>query len=295
VLGGNATPSTIDAQVYLNNCISRDSTTNVETIGLMIINHKPTYADNCDIQVNNFSATNVNNMGLFIRNIDTASSPIYLNNITLIDTAITAAANIKDPGTGGVIGDSPFNMEVNSAIYTAPGGVIIKGLTVVDNTRDRGPYYINSSLSNPWTDVVIKDLDWTNSVGTTTLPFIEAASNCTIERVRSKFEIDRTSNLTLSTRYQGWRCTNEGAVGAVVFTLPAITDSFTQTEFEFVVKAAQVLRIDPNASDKIHNFGNGDGKYVEASAIGVIMKISYLDADGWLLEINDESALTAEV
>ena len=295
VLGGNATPSTVDADVKLINCVARDSTTYVETIAFRILNHKTTYADNGNVQLIDCTAQNINNMGLYIRNIDKSSTPVYIENMTLIDTALTAASNIKDPGTGSVIGDSPFNMGNNNAIYPNPGGVHINGLKIRDNTRDRGPYYIQAAQGNPWVDVSIKGLDWKNSVGETTIPFIQNASDIIVEKTADPFQLDRTANITLSTKFSRWRMTNSGAAGLVVFELPPITSSFSTTEFEFVVMASQLLRIEPNASDEIHNFGNGDGKYVEANSVGVRITIKFFDADGWIMEVNDESAITAEV
>lgn len=289
VLGGNTTPITNGVGITLDSCMSHDSTTYVETVGLAVINHKDAMANDGFIKINNFTARNVNNHGLFIRNIDKDGQAIELTNITLVDTALTASGNL----IGGQ--DTPFMLYTNTAAsaYEDPGNVYIHGLKIEDNTRDRAPYYI-SSAGNAWTNIKIDGLDWRNSVGETTFPYQDDTDDTEIQWVGKPFVVNRTSSITISQRYSGWRLTNNGAGGAVTFTLPAISASFDTTEFNFYIEAAQVLRIDPNASDKIHNVGNGDGKYVEASAIGIWMKVSYYDADGWLFETNDTSAITSE-
>lgn len=289
VLGGNTTPITNSVGITLDNCMSFDSTTYVETVGLAVINHKDAMANDGFIKINNFTARNVNNHGLFIRNIDKDGQGIELTNITLIDTALTTLGNL----IGGQ--DTPFMLYTNSSntVYEDPGNVRVDGLKIRDNTRDRSPYYI-SSAGNAWTNIKITGLDWVNTVGETSFPYQDDGDDTEIDWIGRPYTVNRTSDITLSQRYAGWRLTNAGASGTVIFTLPAITLAFVTTYFDFYLEAAQVLRIDPNASDSIHNIGNGDGKYVEASSIGVWMRISYHDANGWLFETNDTSAITAE-
>lgn len=290
VLGGNTTPITNSVGIILDNCMSADSTTYVETIGLGIINHKDTMANDGFVKINNFTARNVNNHGLFIRNIDKDGQALELTNITLIDTALTDLVNLISGS------DSPFMLYTNSAssVYEDPGNVSITGLRIVDNTRDRTPYYI-SSAGNAWTNIKITDLDWVNTVGKTSFPYTDNRDDAQIRWLGEPYTVDRTLFITVSQRYSGWRLTNLGAPGMVLFELPAISLAFPTTVFDFYVETAMVLRIAPNVADEIHNIGNGVGKYVEASAKGVHMRITYHDTDGWLFDTNDVSAITAEV
>jgi len=288
-LGSNATPVTNSVGVSILSCTARDSRTYTATVGLRIGNHKSTMANDGYVRVHDFKAMNINNHGLMILNIDKDGQDVELFNVELIDTGLVAAGSMVSSY------DTPCVIYTNSvdASYLDPGGVRISGLRVVDNTRDRTPYYVHS-VGSLWQDVVISDLDWVNSVGETSYPYTDDGNDVIVTWMGEPPRIDRTSSITLSTRYSGLRMTNYGAAGNVTFTLPAITAANINTVFDFYVLTNQVLRIDPNASDKIHAFGNGDGKYVEASAVGVYMRIKYHDADGWLLEINKESALTAE-
>lgn len=288
-LGGNPTPVTNSVSVTLSGCVSRDSRTHTTTVGFAVLNHKAAMANDGYVRLIDCKAMNVNNHGLMIRNIDSSGQDVEIINMELIDTALVAGANLVSGN------DTPCVIYTNSvdASFLNPGGVRVMGLRVVDNTRDRTPYYV-SSAGNLWLNVVIKDLDWLNSVGETSYPYTDDGNDVLVSWVGEPPRIDRTSSITLSTRYTGLRMTNLGAAGNVTFTLPAITAANPNTFFDFFVLTNQVLRIDPNAADKIHAFGTGDGKYVEASAIGVHMRIKYHDADGWLLEVNKESALTVE-
>lgn len=289
VLGGNVTPVTNSVGVELINCVARDSRTYTTTIGYAVLNHRDTMANDGYVRLVNCKAMNVNNHGLMVRNIDKDGQDVEIIDMELVDTALTSAVNMVSGQ------DTPFILYTNTAIssYADPGGVRIHGLRVIDNTRDRTPYYI-SSAGTAWVDVVITDLDWIDSVGETSFPYMDAGTDALVTWVGEPYQVNRTSNITLSTRYSGWKLTNLGAGGAVVFTLPAISACFPWTYFDFFVRTAQILRIDPNASDKIHVFGTGDGKYVDASAIGVWVRIKYHDADGWIMQTNRESAITAE-
>lgn len=75
--------------------------------------------------------------------------------------------------------------------------------------------------------------------------------------------------------------TNEGASGAVAFSLPAATPG---QFFDFVVKATQELRIDPNGSETISlptGVQQAAGKYIGADAIGEFIRIACVKAGEW--------------
>ena len=75
--------------------------------------------------------------------------------------------------------------------------------------------------------------------------------------------------------------TNQGASGAITFSLPAATVGQC---FAFIVKAAQELRIDPNGTETIAlptGVQQAAGKYVGADAIGERLEIECVKAGEW--------------
>ena len=75
--------------------------------------------------------------------------------------------------------------------------------------------------------------------------------------------------------------TNQGASGAITFALPAAT---VGQWFQFIVKAAQELRIDPNGTETIAlptGVQQAAGKYVGADAIGERLEIECVKAGEW--------------
>ena len=76
--------------------------------------------------------------------------------------------------------------------------------------------------------------------------------------------------------------TNEGASGAVVFSLPAAT---VGQWYRFQVKAAQELRIDPNGTETMSLPSAGAkqaaGAYLTANADGESLEIECVKAGEW--------------
>lgn len=75
--------------------------------------------------------------------------------------------------------------------------------------------------------------------------------------------------------------TNEGASGAITFALPAAT---LGAFYDFVVKAAQELRIDPNGTETIAlltGVQQAAGKYIGADAIGEYIRIACVKTGEW--------------
>lgn len=76
--------------------------------------------------------------------------------------------------------------------------------------------------------------------------------------------------------------TNEGAAGAVVFSLPAAT---VGQWYRFKVKAAQELRIDPNGTETMSLPSTGAkqaaGAYLVADADGETLEIECVKAGQW--------------
>jgi hypothetical protein len=75
--------------------------------------------------------------------------------------------------------------------------------------------------------------------------------------------------------------TNEGAGGAITFALPAAT---VGQWYEFVVKATQELRIDPNGTETIAldtGVQQAAGAYITANAIGEHIGVRCVKAGEW--------------
>lgn len=75
--------------------------------------------------------------------------------------------------------------------------------------------------------------------------------------------------------------TNEGASGAIAFSLPAAT---VGQRYGFHVMAAQELRIDPNGSETISlptGVQQAAGKYISADAAGEYIYIVCVKAGQW--------------
>ena len=75
--------------------------------------------------------------------------------------------------------------------------------------------------------------------------------------------------------------TNQGAAGAITFSLPAAT---VGQRYRFVVKAAQELRLDPNGTETISlptGVQQAAGKYIGADAIGERISVECVKAGEW--------------
>lgn len=97
--------------------------------------------------------------------------------------------------------------------------------------------------------------------------------------------ITKTASFTLTSHMSGATCTNLGASGAIAFSLPAAP--IANTLFHFYVQAAQELRIDPGASDKIlylAALAPADGEYVTANAAGEWVTLKANSAGDWLAQ-----------
>lgn len=91
----------------------------------------------------------------------------------------------------------------------------------------------------------------------------------------------KTAAYTVTTTDNGKTFTNEGASGAVAFSLPAATVGLW---YRFVVKAAQELRIDPNGTETISlptGVQQAAGAYIVADAIGERVSVECVTAGKW--------------
>lgn len=92
----------------------------------------------------------------------------------------------------------------------------------------------------------------------------------------------KTANYTVVAGNDNGKCfTNEGAAGAITFSLPPAT---VGQRYAFYVKATQELRIDPNGTETISlltGVQQAAGKYIVADAIGEFIRIVCVKAGEW--------------
>lgn len=91
----------------------------------------------------------------------------------------------------------------------------------------------------------------------------------------------KTAAYTVTTTDNGTVFTNEGATGAITVSLPAATVGLF---YDFVVKAAQELRIDPNGTETIAlptGVQQAAGKYISADADGEFIRIVCVKTGQW--------------
>jgi len=92
----------------------------------------------------------------------------------------------------------------------------------------------------------------------------------------------KTANYTIvANTDNGKTFTNEGASGAITFTLPAAT---VGQWYRFVAKAAQELRIDPNGTETIAldtGVQQAAGAYLTFNAIGERITVECVKAGEW--------------
>jgi len=92
----------------------------------------------------------------------------------------------------------------------------------------------------------------------------------------------KTAAYTVLSGDCGTLFTTEGASGAVTFTLPAATVGL---RYDFLVKATQELRVDPNGTETIALPSSGAqqaaGKYLTADANGESLSVVCVKAGEW--------------
>jgi hypothetical protein len=96
-----------------------------------------------------------------------------------------------------------------------------------------------------------------------------------------KLVTNDTDDEVLTATDSGGVFTNAGDDGAQTFSLPAAAAGM---EFTFVVMAAQELRIDPDAGDKIYYSATAldNGEYLTADAVGESIHLIAVDSANWI-------------
>ena len=95
----------------------------------------------------------------------------------------------------------------------------------------------------------------------------QAGGDSTFEDPYRQTERAMTSSNTIGHYDWNSHITNEGASGTVTVTLDDNTP-VGLGEITFEVKAAQILRIEPQTNSGIYPGSNGDGKYIQSNNIG---------------------------
>ena len=106
-------------------------------------------------------------------------------------------------------------------------------------------------------------------------------SNTLNGRATRAVEAKTAAYTVVATTDNGKTFTNQGASGAIKFSLPAAT---VGQWFRFVVKAAQELQIDPNGTETIalpSGVQQAAGKYIGADAIGERITVECVKAGEW--------------
>ena len=255
----NTIPNNVD--ISFDNC-QAIAGSGVDATGFEISNIRTGIATGDRIAISNCVAENTGSYGLLIRNINQTFDGVCVNNFQAINTN---TEQISD------FGNAPVAIyAVSSANFPNPGNVTINGLKIFDKTAARTPYYISAG-GTAWNNIIITGLDWTNTVGTAVPYMDDAVTNTNILWLPTPFRVTRTADTTLSQRWSGWIIDNTGDTGTMIITLPPVAAGLT---FSFEVRAAQLIRIDPNASDRLTPFANGDGKYIESNTVGSTATVS---------------------
>lgn len=274
VIGSTDPVISTDVDVVFDNCKVLGSTT-VNMLGFDIGGHKSNMPNKGRLLLRDCVAKNTDSYGLLIHNIDKNGQNVTVTNFQAIDT------NTGQRTTYGF--NAPVSIHATSDTrWPNPGGIRIDGLKVYDTTADRTPYYINSA-GTAHDDIHILNFEWINSIGKTTHPYMDDLTTDTlITWVPGPYNVSRTTDLTLSARYNGWIMDNNGATGTVIFPLPAVAAGLA---FYFEVYAPFALRIKPTVNDTITPNGTGDGKYMESSEPGATAIVyANRSANNWIIE-----------
>lgn len=264
---------TADIDIVFDNCQALAGS-GADATGFEISNAAVSKSVGYRIAVNDCVAENTGSYGLLIRNIDQSFEGVTVNNFQAINT------NTESIST---YGDAPIAIyAASSASYPNPGNIRINGIKIFDETSSRTPYYINAG-GTQWNNVIISGLDWTNTVDEAAYPFMnDLTTNTYISWVPTPHRITRTSDTTLTARYSGWIIDNTGDTGLMTITLPPVAAGLS---FSFEVKAAQLIRIDPNAADKLCPYGSADGKYMESNTVGSTATVmANSDGTDWVVQ-----------
>lgn len=268
-----------DVDIVLDNCLGSDGIS-PNSKGFEVSNAFLNLAPNSRILLNNCIAKNMDSYGLLLRNLDKTGVPVIVQNMQLIDTNLQQRTEY-----GGI--NTPFLIYSSSNVVfnPSPGNIHINGIKIIDNTVDRTPYAIVSDIT-PHVDIFINNLEWKNTIGMTSIPYAQdGSSNFVISWKQGIFEVNRTSDTVLTSRWNGWRFNNKGDTNIQTFSLP--NPILKGMFFEFEVYESQIVRILPNINDRLNPFATNNGKYMESNTPGSTAIVrANSDATDWVVSRN---------
>lgn len=262
--------------IVFDKCLAYDAP-GANAMGFQVSNAFANKAETGIVRLIDCIARNTDSYGLVVRNINKDGVAVRIKDFQSINTNTGQRTNY-----GAV--DSPVAIYAgnNPTYYPNPGNVRIDGLKIYDEVASRGPYSIVSDGTG-WDDVVITGLEWENTVDYSAIPYMDDdTTNTRIEWSPKPFQVTRTSNTTLTQRWNGWCFNNIGDSNAVVYTLPPVAPNL---EFSFEVHAAFVVCITPNAADRLQPYASANAKYMESSVVGSTAYIrSNADGTDWIVQ-----------
>jgi hypothetical protein len=177
------------------------------------------------------------------------AAPIYAeDNLTLKNFRTDSRV-----GTGKDI--SLFNL-VDSDVYWTPGDITIRGYSL-GNTIS----YDNANTLTITGTTIGDNIKVSGGLGNGYITYVKPAT--------ASFALSKTENL-------GTMVTNAGAPGTVTHTLPAAT---LGQNYTFVRVATQVIRVEPNGTEKFR--GGAAGKYISLDSDGAVVQMFCAVAGVW--------------
>lgn len=294
IYGGTLT-TPLEVDILLDGCIAKNS----DGIGINVYGFRSSFTGK--VQIVNCTCTNNKDYGFWISNKHYLSALIEIRNLNLSNNATNAFETLGEARLGkgnGLSLDTQYIIyHNNSADFVPCGKVLIDGLTIIDNVRDRNPLIVHLSGGEPWTNIRAADIEHFNTIGNINkVPFLTEGTTDSILEFRKPQTLARTSNLTLTARHHNILWDNTGASTPVIFTLPGVTTIPDAYTFKIRMTAAQTVRIAPTANDTIYPFFPtttvGDGKYIESNVIGSFIELRRLDDSGWFVVTKEGSWLS---
>lgn len=200
-----------------------------------------------------------------------ALSTINGANVTVADVSLAVGVggmSITFGGTLARVSVPAITVNSNEMTGTVPTVAVTVTTEGVDATQASAPK--GSLLEDDVTGLIYRN------AGTLTAPIWQL-----VNQQPTAVEAKTTSYAILTPDDNGKIFTNQGAGGAITFSLPAAT---LGQEYHFVLKAAQELRIDPNGSETISlptGVQQAAGKYITANAIGERISVECVKAGEW--------------
>lgn len=159
---GGVMNDSIDVNIRFEGCVAKNS----KGVGINIYGFKKEFKG--IIQVNNCVLKDNEDYGFWISNKRDSTAQILINNLTLINNATKAPSLLGEArlGSGNGLGaDTQFIIyHNNSAEFTPAGGILLRGLNIIDHVRKRPPILINHSGGLPWNSIRTFDITYNGKI-----------------------------------------------------------------------------------------------------------------------------------